>query len=94
MPYIKQSDRYNYDKAIESLASELLLEIKHGKTDIKGDANYVITRLLALIFDLKNPSYAKIADAITTLECAKLELYRRVASEYENIKIKENGDAY
>ena len=28
------------------------------------------------------------------LECAKLELYRRVAAPYEDVKIMENGDVY
>jgi len=33
-------------------------------------------------------------DAIGALECAKLELYRRVAAPYEDTKIAENGDVY
>ena len=28
------------------------------------------------------------------LECAKLELYRRVAAPYEDEKIDQNGDVY
>jgi len=31
---------------------------------------------------------------IGALECAKLELYRRVAAPYEDDKIAENGDVY
>ena len=32
--------------------------------------------------------------AIGVLECAKLELYRRVVAMYEDGKIKENGDVF
>ncbi len=38
--------------------------------------------------------YSKINSLIGVLECAKLELYRRVAAPYENDKIDENGDVY
>jgi hypothetical protein len=31
---------------------------------------------------------------IGALECAKLELYRRLASPYEDLKIADNGDIY
>lgn len=39
-------------------------------------------------------SYADINEAIGALECAKLELYRRIAVPYENRKLAENGDVY
>jgi hypothetical protein len=31
---------------------------------------------------------------IGVLECAKLELYRRVAAPYEDAKCEDNGDVY
>ncbi len=31
---------------------------------------------------------------VGALECAKLELYRRMVAPYENGKIAENGDVY
>ena len=31
---------------------------------------------------------------IGVLECAKLELYRRLVTPYEDIKITDNGDVY
>ena len=31
---------------------------------------------------------------IGALECAKLELYRRIAAPYEDTKIQENGEVY
>jgi hypothetical protein len=38
--------------------------------------------------------YAHINEAVGALECAKLELYRRVAAPYEDEKMKESGDVY
>ena len=38
--------------------------------------------------------YARINELIGVLECAKLELYRRIAVPYEDTKIAENGDVY
>jgi broad-specificity NMP kinase len=38
------------------------------------------------------PKYHKYNAAVGVLECAKLELYRRLVSGYEDTKIIENGD--
>lgn len=35
-----------------------------------------------------------LADVLGTLECVKLEFYRRVVAPYEDKKCAENGDAY
>lgn len=37
---------------------------------------------------------SKKSEIIGALECCKLELYRRIAAPYEDIKIGENGDVY
>jgi hypothetical protein len=39
-------------------------------------------------------SYSKINEVIGVLECAKQELYRRVASPYEDSKKEANGDVF
>jgi len=57
-----------------------------------GEINYIITRLCdAMLEDVR---YSKINSLIGVLECAKLELYRRVAAPYEDDKIESNGDVY
>lgn len=58
-----------------------------------GELNFLITSLIDkyLKDDL---SYNKINEVIGALECAKLELYRRIAAPYEDTKIMENGDVY
>lgn len=57
-----------------------------------GELNYAITKLVSEF--IGQVSYAKINAAIGALECAKLELYRRLAAPYEDDKIAENGDVY
>ena len=44
--------------------------------------------------DAGRTRYAHLNEAIGVLECAKLELYRRVAAPYEDEKIAESGDVY
>ena len=52
-----------------------------------------VIKELAGGFDLGlNPKYSKINAIIGILECIKLELYRRVAAPYEDVKAAENGD--
>jgi hypothetical protein len=81
LPYIKLADRPAFDTAIKALVERITCE---------GDANYIITRVVAGA--MRSVSYASINAAIGTLECAKLELYRRLAGPYECRKIVENGD--
>ena len=58
-----------------------------------GDLNYAITRLVVRYLG-GSYSYEKYNDVIGVLECAKLELYRRMVAPYEDRKMKENGDVY
>jgi hypothetical protein len=86
MPYIKQEARDHLDPFIDKLIDEI------DYTNM-GEINYIITRLCDALVrgDVR---YGKINSLIGVLECAKLELYRRVAAPYENEKIDENGDVY
>ena len=59
-----------------------------------GELNYAITRLVDAYIVRKGLRYANINEAIGALECAKLELYRRIAAPYEDRKIDESGDVY
>lgn len=85
MPYIDQTRRSNLDPLIERLAEWL-------QQDSVGDLNYIITRLISL--GMAPSSYAQINSVIGVLECAKLELYRRIAAPYEDVKARTNGDVY
>lgn len=82
MPYITQVQR-------DALA-------KRRPPASPGELNYEITKLLLDYvrngYGLLN--YQSINDVLGALEGAKLEFYRRVAVNYENSKMAENGDVY
>lgn len=59
-----------------------------------GELNYQITVLLNSYLMTKGLTYGNINEIIGVLECAKLELYRRIAVPYEEGKKKSNGDVY
>ena len=60
-----------------------------------GELNYVITRCVDEYLVQKGDlRYTHINEAIGVLECAKLELYRRIAVPYEDEKKKASGDVY
>ncbi len=91
MPYIKQEDRKPKDFHIIDLV---------GKCDTVGDLNYSISKLIHLWMTKQESSkgskyearYATHNAAIGVLECAKLELYRRLTAPYEDKVMNENGD--
>lgn len=85
MPYIKKDQRDLYQHVTFKHLGALLTG--------PGDVNYVITQIVDDYLG-PVPNYAEINAVIGALECAKLELYRRVAVPYEDKKITENGDVY
>lgn len=92
MPYIPRDDRPAYDELIGALAAALAAQPPQKR---KGHANYVITQVLRRAWRVdaaENESYSSYADIIGTLECAKLELYRRRVAAYEDKAIAKNGD--
>ena len=89
MPYIKQEQRKLVDKQIDKLA-KLYEENFKGTT---GPANYIITSFLLRVLRPKEGwTYESLSDIIKTLECAKLEIYRRLVTPYEARKIVQNQD--
>lgn len=79
MPYIPEPDRERIDGGEPAYSA--------------GELNYAITKLVDEWLGT-TPSYGRINAAIGVFECAKLELYRRVAAPYEDTKIAANGDVY
>ncbi len=82
MPYVKAGAR-------ERLAATESFPLPANA----GELNYVVTRLCDRMLG-SDVNYSKINALIGALECAKLELYRRVAAPYEVSKSLENGDVY
>lgn len=58
-----------------------------------GELNFVLTDIVDQYIG-PAVSYDKINAAIGVLECAKQELYRKVAAPYEDVKETVNGSAY
>lgn len=59
-----------------------------------GELNYAITKIIDDYLSRIGVSYSTLNTCVGVLECAKLELYRRVVIPYENKKLDENGDVY
>lgn len=91
MPYIKQEKRRTLDLIHQRL--ELMGFDVTGGLEI-GDINYIITNILRLYISIKGKKYSTCNDLVGVLDCAKMELYRRIIAPYEDEKIKENGDVY
>ncbi len=89
MPYIKESDR----EALKWLIDTSSIEALGTFSTSPGIINYLITNIIKIFLGL-NPNYERFNAAIGVLECAKLELYRRMVAPYEDTKIEENGDVY
>jgi hypothetical protein len=99
MPYIDKKRREKLDGAILDLRSALEKQVSTETNpilspeqilEISGDLNYCISRICAGL--IGSPSYKKIAVVTGVLENVNQELYRRLASTYEDEKIKSNGD--
>lgn len=82
MPYIKNNQRPAFGPMMQEVP--LLHE--------PGLLNYGITMLCDRYFQEHGFRYATINEVIGVLECAKLEMYRRLAGPYKDEKIAENGD--
>jgi hypothetical protein len=81
MPYIDQDARDRIDGG--------------GEPQSAGELNYALTRLVdGYIARGGGVRYALLNEVVGALECAKLELYRRVAAPYEDGKIAQAGDVY
>jgi hypothetical protein len=66
-----------------------------GLPETPGELNYMISKTVDEYLVRKGTlRYAHLNEVIGALECAKLELYRRIAVPYEDQKITESGDVY
>ena len=92
MPYIKLEDR----PVLRSLVEEIVSEIKqnHHFDSWGGKVNYAVSLLVTELWNLSESGarYSQLEKAIGSLECVKLELYRRRGSDMEDKAIAKNGD--
>lgn len=83
MPYIQAKDRQIFEGAIQEINNVCMNP---------GELNYVITRIIHGYVNLHGLKYEYLNDCLGVLEGAKLEFYRIIVAEYENLKRKANGD--
>lgn len=84
MPYIEKGER--------RLA---LAPVTEMDAETPGDLNFQIACLVDdFLAEAGGVSYTNINTVIGVLECAKLEVYRRLAAGYEDAKNMENGEVF
>ena len=79
MPYIHEGDR---------------IRVRRNQIECPGDLNFHISDVIDSYISKFGLSYSVLNAVIGALECTKLELYRRIASPYEDKKLIENGEVY
>jgi len=95
MPYINDEERQELDGCIYQMVrciteTKVNLNNPADFSNFLGRINYCFSRVIMGV--MKNICYKNIAMATGVLENIKQELYRRVATPYEDQKIVENGD--
>jgi hypothetical protein len=83
MPYIKQEDRVKFENLAKALGTA---------ATCAGDLNYVFTVICHQYIKEKGLRYQNINDIMGALTGTQLEMYRKIVSPYEDIKINENTD--
>lgn len=86
MPYIRPDDRPRADEIAELLV-EYVKSFPVEKQD--GVLNYAITKTLKGVYE---PGYFNYNRAMGLINSVGAEWYRRDVAQYEDKKIKENGD--
>lgn len=92
MPYIREDQRTLMDNALVEIISAVKQTQLENSVLPVGELNYVVSSILANVGFAHGISYAKCNALVGVLECAKLELYRRVIAPYEAGAIERNGD--
>ena len=85
MPYISREARKDVQSIIDSV-NAVDFEI--------GVLNYIITKFCLYYIKHHKASYQTYNDVIGVLECAKMEMYRRMVVPYETKKRNEHGEVY
>jgi len=81
MPYVKPEVRERIDRG--------------GIPENTSELDYALSRIVnGYLMRKERVAYAELNEAVGALECAKLELYRRLLAPYEDEKIAQNGDVF
>lgn len=81
MPYIKEEAR---------------VELVGGRpAETPGELNFLFSSIIAGYLETRGEErYYVYNEIIGALDCAKMELYRRLVAPYEDKSIERNGDVY
>lgn len=91
MPYIAQGWRDRIKPKMVLLADEIESIYKeNGESSYFGALNYAITMLI--LYTIPRKKYHVIAGITGVLQNIITEFYRKYVTDYENLKIEENGD--
>ncbi len=91
MPYITPEKRNEVDGS--NVIAHFTQVLKQSNWD-EGVFNYIVSSVLQEWLDNNKTCYRELSKLLGVLDSIKLEFYRRKISNYEDRKIKENGDVY
>ena len=84
MPYIAKSQKEKVEKG--------LAPIQFAEMPDAGCLNFAVHQLISQYILQNKEGYQTYNDIVGVLDCAKMEIYRRLVSDYEDRKIVQNGD--
>jgi hypothetical protein len=88
MPYLKSIDRFEIEQDLDTIGFSDFVP-NNG-----AHLNFIVCTLVNNYIEKNGLDYAGLQEMIGSLDCAKMEIYRRIAGPYEDKKIKENGDVF
>lgn len=83
MPYIKSELKTKFDSNLIKISEAIFNS---------GELCYCIYKLLILYLNKNEKNFSNLSQILSSIECAKLEFYRKEIAPYEDKKIIENGD--
>ena len=93
MPYLKQEDRVRLVDPLTDLIDAICINEANG-VGVAGQVNFIISVLVNSLWQGTKANYAGLNELMGAIECAKLEIYRRLAGPYEEKAAKRNGDVF
>ena len=81
-----------YSKIRKDKVDKGLLALHLSELTNAGALNYAIHQVISQYISQNKESYQTYNDIVGVLDCAKMELYRRLISDYEDKKMTQNKD--
>src|SRR5438094_721809 len=91
MPYIEIARRQGFQPELEPLLNFIAVS---GEQVVKGDINYILTRIVMTWLNARGHNYNNMSDVKAVLTDARDEFARQVMNPYEDMKKEKNGTVY